>query len=76
MVVFSLRAVINMETGMSPETAAKTALKEVVTFYPKFSGAVVAADRKGNHGMCSSTVVLMQNSFSPVFFRGSLLWIH
>lgn len=48
---FSFRAVLNMAQGMEPEAAAEESLKKITQFYPDFSGAVVAVDRRGNHGV-------------------------
>lgn len=40
-----------MAQGMDPEGAAVESLRKITHFYPDFSGAVVAVDRHGNHGM-------------------------
>ncbi|XP_071787684.1 N(4)-(Beta-N-acetylglucosaminyl)-L-asparaginase-like [Asterias amurensis] len=46
----SLRAVDNMNRGMSPSSACEQALAPIIKFYPDFSGAVVAANKKGVYG--------------------------
>lgn len=50
-VLFSFRAVIEMERGLSPEEAARVAMAPIIQFYPSFSGALVAVNTSGNHGM-------------------------
>ena len=39
-----------MRTGVSPSIAAAEAIKPIVKYYPSFSGAVVAANIRGEHG--------------------------
>jgi isoaspartyl peptidase/L-asparaginase-like protein (Ntn-hydrolase superfamily) len=45
-------AVILMRTGLSPQEAAESAIKIIKKKYPDFMGAIVAADAKGNIGVC------------------------
>lgn len=35
---------------MTPQQASLDAIKRIASKYPKFSGAIVAVDRYGNHG--------------------------
>ena len=42
-----------MRRGLSPKQAAEDAILRVVKHYPKYIGAVIAVDKKGNHaGAC------------------------
>ena len=49
----SLQAVNYMGQGCSPTEAAQKALKKVISFYPNFSGALVAANKRGGYGKYS-----------------------
>ena len=49
-VFFSYHAVSLMEAGVSPTQACKAALSKITKYYPKFSGALVAATVSGEHG--------------------------
>lgn len=40
-----------MRNGMSPSDAATDAIQRIVKYYPKFTGAIVAVDKYGNHGL-------------------------
>ncbi|XP_071951860.1 N(4)-(Beta-N-acetylglucosaminyl)-L-asparaginase-like [Antedon mediterranea] len=46
----SYQAVESMRQGMDPATAAQDAIKRILRFYPKFSGALVAVNKTGNYG--------------------------
>ncbi|GFR65635.1 N(4)-(Beta-N-acetylglucosaminyl)-L-asparaginase [Elysia marginata] len=46
----SYRAVLEMEKGAPPDTAAKIAMKQIARHYPDFSGALVAVNPSGEHG--------------------------
>ena len=50
-----------MNRGMSPSSACEQALAPIIKFYPDFSGAVVAANKKGVYGECQHRSV-----FKPV----------
>ena len=54
---FSFYAVSLMRMGISPSKAAEEAIKPIIKYYPKFSGAVVAANVRGEHGkICFTTI--------------------
>ncbi|KAH9513902.1 N(4)-(Beta-N-acetylglucosaminyl)-L-asparaginase [Bulinus truncatus] len=46
----SFRAVIEMERGVSPDSAAKIAMAPIIQHYPGFSGALIAVNITGHHG--------------------------
>lgn len=46
----SYQTVMNMEKGMSPSSAAEDALRRIIKYYPKFEGALVAANKTGAYG--------------------------
>ena len=46
----SYQAVESMRNGMSPDQATKEAIKRIINKKPLFIGAVIAADKSGNHG--------------------------
>ena len=46
----SYQVVESMRNGMSPEDATADAIKRIERLYPNFVGAIVAADKSGNHG--------------------------
>jgi len=39
-----------MEAGLSPTQACKVALSKITKYYPKFSGALIAATVSGEYG--------------------------
>lgn len=39
-----------MAAGMQPKDAATAALQKISTFYPSFSGALIAVTTTGEHG--------------------------
>lgn len=44
-------SVVNMMAfGASPELAATQALKDISKYYPQFSGAIIAVNKKGDFG--------------------------
>ncbi|OQV21403.1 N(4)-(Beta-N-acetylglucosaminyl)-L-asparaginase [Hypsibius exemplaris] len=69
----SFRAVLNMGRGMAPEIAAAEAIKNIALFYPDFSGAVVAADRNGNHGAACHGFAKFQYSVYAAGFSDVLV---
>ncbi|GFN78223.1 N(4)-(beta-n-acetylglucosaminyl)-l-asparaginase [Plakobranchus ocellatus] len=46
----SYRAVLEMEHGSSPATAAQIAMAPIALHYPDFNGALVAVNTTGHHG--------------------------
>jgi len=52
----SYRAVENMRHGMSPKDAAEDSIKEIKRFYPDFSGALIAINKKGIYSAAYSNV--------------------
>ncbi|XP_064637165.1 N(4)-(Beta-N-acetylglucosaminyl)-L-asparaginase-like [Lineus longissimus] len=46
----SYQTVENMRRGLDPEAASHAALKRILRFYPKFSGAIVAVNKTGSYG--------------------------
>ncbi|XP_060554336.1 N(4)-(Beta-N-acetylglucosaminyl)-L-asparaginase-like [Ruditapes philippinarum] len=46
----SFHAVMMMKTGVSPCIATSEAIRSILRFYPDFVGAVVAVNKKGEHG--------------------------
>lgn len=46
----SFLSVEQLRLGLKPTEAAEFALRRVIRYYPKFSGAVVVADKNGNYG--------------------------
>ena len=48
---YSFHAVTLMKTGVTPGIATAEAIKNIIRFYPKFTGAVVAVNIYGEHGM-------------------------
>ncbi|XP_005093163.1 N(4)-(Beta-N-acetylglucosaminyl)-L-asparaginase [Aplysia californica] len=47
----SFHAVMEMEKGASPREAATLAFSRMTKFYPDFSGAIIAANTKGEYGV-------------------------
>jgi hypothetical protein len=56
-----------MRRGMTPTEAATDAIQRVANFYPKFSGAILAIDKFGNHGITNLHSYLLSTSFSKIF---------
>lgn len=54
-----------MKTGVSPSIATAEAIKNILRFYPDFSGAVLAVNLNGEHGM------LFFVNFIFLFFYGN-----
>ncbi|GAU98464.1 hypothetical protein RvY_09606 [Ramazzottius varieornatus] len=69
----SFRAVLNMAQGIEPEAAAEESLKKITQFYPDFSGAVVAVDRRGNHGAACHGFESFQYSVFAAGFKDAVL---
>ncbi|XP_064636829.1 N(4)-(Beta-N-acetylglucosaminyl)-L-asparaginase-like [Lineus longissimus] len=46
----SYQAVESMRQGMNPSSAATDAIKRIVKFYPKFSGAIITVNKTGYYG--------------------------
>ena len=46
----SFHTVQLMQSGLSPEEAARAALKPIIKKYPDFNGAIVAASVSGQYG--------------------------
>ena len=46
----SYQVVESMRNGMSPQDATADAIKRIERLYPNFVGAIIAADKLGNHG--------------------------
>ncbi|XP_046394207.1 N(4)-(Beta-N-acetylglucosaminyl)-L-asparaginase-like [Ischnura elegans] len=46
----SLLAVEHMRRGFIPDISAKYAVQRIIKYYPKFQGAIVAADKDGKFG--------------------------
>lgn len=47
---FRIVAVEAMHRGTAPQKAAELAILRIKRFYPKFSGAIVAANKNGTYG--------------------------
>ena len=47
---FRYRVVQSMRGGMSPEDAAKEALSQISSYYPQYSGALIAVHVNGSYG--------------------------
>jgi isoaspartyl peptidase/L-asparaginase-like protein (Ntn-hydrolase superfamily) len=48
--IFSFLVVELMRQGRTPKEATAEAIRRIMKFYPKFSGAVIGANIKGEHG--------------------------
>uniref|UniRef100_A0A2C9JTX2 N(4)-(beta-N-acetylglucosaminyl)-L-asparaginase n=1 Tax=Biomphalaria glabrata TaxID=6526 RepID=A0A2C9JTX2_BIOGL len=67
----SLRAVIEMERGVSPDKAAQIAMAPIIQHYPQFSGALVAVNITGHqgascHGFSSFAYSLASTQYTTV----------
>lgn len=58
-----------MRNGMQPTDAANDALQRIIKKFPNFNGAIVVADKFGNHG------ILLECLFSFNHFKCIYYWI-
>jgi hypothetical protein len=58
-----------MKMGLDPTTAAEKSIHEILRYYPKFAGSVVAVNMKGEYGSACANWDFSYSIANPTFGR-------